>query len=108
LNLNLQSRIHRLQPPFEAVFVKRDDELSSSISGSKIRKYASLILFLKSEGFTDVLLLGGFRSNHVIGCAQLLKENRLTPHVFFEEGFAGDLNSGNHLLSHLLFKPEEI
>ncbi len=38
----LQSRTHLLKN-FKNIYIKRDDELSFGISGSKIRKYASLI-----------------------------------------------------------------
>ena len=35
-------------------YVKRDDELGCGISGSKLRKYASLLPFLMNKGITDI------------------------------------------------------
>ncbi len=77
-----QTRIHALDnyfPPHpkRKVFIKRDDELSSSIIGSKLRKYSSLLPYLEKENFDEVLIIGGAHSNNVLSLSQVLKEKRL-------------------------------
>lgn len=80
----LHSRIHPLNHfPKEAKwFVKRDDELSFGISGSKYRKYASLIPYLKNHGYRTLHLVGSSHSNHLVGILQLLREEQITPVVY--------------------------
>lgn len=85
---SLHSRIHAL-PSLSTedrfVLLKRDDELSCSISGSKMRKYASLLPFLKSNQVQQCLLIGGAYSNNILGLSQLLIENRIKPILFLRK-----------------------
>lgn len=78
----LQSRIHRLRW-FDRLdmWVKRDDELSFGVSGTKLRKHASIIPALKQQGIEEVVVIGGANSNNVLSAAQTLTENniRITP-----------------------------
>jgi 1-aminocyclopropane-1-carboxylate deaminase/D-cysteine desulfhydrase-like pyridoxal-dependent ACC family enzyme len=79
-NFILHSRIHPLKryivaSPNRRVFLKRDDELSSGITGSKYRKFASLVPHLLQEKYDEVLLIGSSQSNNVVGLVQLLIEN---------------------------------
>jgi len=78
----LQSRVHRL-PWFgrSDIWVKRDDELSFGVSGTKLRKHASIIPFLKQQGIEEVVVIGGANSNNVLSAAQTLTENhiKITP-----------------------------
>lgn len=75
---NLSSRIHLSNSYFQHpnVYIKRDDELSSSIIGSKYRKYASLIPQLASSSKT-VIITGSEHSNNVLGLSQLLIEKNI-------------------------------
>ena len=78
----LQSRIHRLQWFGRSdIWVKRDDELSFGVSGTKLRKHASIIPALKQKGIEEVVVIGGANSNNVLSAAQTLKENniKMTP-----------------------------
>ena len=78
----LQSRIHRLRWfGCSDIWVKRDDELSFGVSGTKLRKHASVIPFLKQQGIEEVVVIGGANSNNVLSAAQTLKENniKITP-----------------------------
>ncbi len=78
----LQSRIHRLQWFGRSdIWVKRDDELSFGVSGTKLRKHASIIPFLKQQGIEEVVVIGGANSNNVLSAAQTLTENhiKITP-----------------------------
>ncbi|MBM4056222.1 MAG: hypothetical protein FJ264_16455, partial [Planctomycetes bacterium] len=78
----LQSRIHRLRWFGRSdIWVKRDDELSFGVSGTKLRKHASVIPALKQEVIEEVVVIGGAHSNNVLSAAQTLTENniRITP-----------------------------
>ncbi|KKO19493.1 MAG: pyridoxal-phosphate dependent enzyme [Candidatus Brocadia sp.] len=78
----LQSRIHRLRWFDRSdIWVKRDDELGLGVSGTKLRKHASIIPFLKQQGIEEVVVIGGAHSNNVLSAAQTLTENniRITP-----------------------------
>ncbi|OQZ02076.1 MAG: hypothetical protein B6D34_11850 [Candidatus Brocadia sp. UTAMX1] len=74
----LQSRMHRLRwfGRFD-IWVKRDDELSFGVSGTKLRKHASVIPFLKQQGIGEVVVIGGAHSNNVLSAAQTLTENNI-------------------------------
>jgi len=81
-SFNLQSRIHRLQWFGRSdIWVKRDDELSFGVSGTKLRKHASIIPVLKQEEIGEVVVIGGANSNNVLSAAQTLTENgiKITP-----------------------------
>ncbi len=82
------SRVHRLKT-LDA-YVKRDDELGFGISGSKIRKYRSLIPELRK--FSEVFVIGGPNSNHVAGIVQLLIENGISYRLFLREGYGSGIN----------------
>jgi 1-aminocyclopropane-1-carboxylate deaminase len=81
--------------------VKRDDELGFGISGSKWRKYISLIPYLLNNNYKETVVIGSAYSNHVLGISQLLIENKIKPTLFL----LGDPNcrrQGNLLLTSLL------
>ena len=78
----LQSRIHRLRWFGRSdIWVKRDDELNFGVSGTKLRKHASIIPSLKQQGIEEVVVIGGAHSNNVLSAAQTLTENniKITP-----------------------------
>ena len=75
---NLHSRIHRLRWFGRSdIWVKRDDELSFGVSGTKLRKHASIIPSLKEKGIEEVVVIGGANSNNVLSAAQTLTENNI-------------------------------
>ncbi len=81
-SFNLQSRIHKLRWFNRSdIWVKRDDELSFGVSGTKLRKHASIIPVLKLRGIEEVVVIGGSNSNNVLSAAQTLTENniKITP-----------------------------
>src|SRR5437016_4466946 len=107
---SLHSRVHPLRSySFDEakVFVKRDDELGFGISGSKMRKYSSLIPFLIAHKFQEVVLIGGAYSNNVLGLVQLLIENGIKATLFLREDVGDDLK-GNRLLLSLLVDEQTI
>lgn len=106
-NFHLKSRMHRLHHfPTENLYVKRDDELSFGISGSKLRKYASLIPFLKKQNYRQIILTGNIYSNHVLGFSQIAIEHQL-PFITYLKGDPEQLK-GNAFYTRLLLSSKEI
>lgn len=98
----LHSRVHKMQKsPF---YVKRDDELG--LLGSKMRKYASILPFLRKEKKT-IALIGSAYSNHILSFVQLLKQEGI-PYLLFLEKPKTSKIEGNYFLLSLLIKEEEI
>jgi 1-aminocyclopropane-1-carboxylate deaminase/D-cysteine desulfhydrase-like pyridoxal-dependent ACC family enzyme len=85
-------------------YVKRDDELGFSISGSKLRKYASILPALKKEKKT-VALVGSFSSNHILSFVQLLKQEGIPYQLFLEKTHG---KKGNAFFLSLLLQENEV
>lgn len=106
----LHSRVHPLRSflfPHTTCYVKRDDELGFGISGSKIRKYRSLIPFFLNTGIQEVVVIGSAYSNHVLSIIQLLIENGLSSTLFLR-GQPTRSKIGNSLLISLFVSPNSI
>ena len=101
------SRAHLLNTFPPNVYVKRDDELSFGVTGSKMRKYLSLVPSLKSSGVKQVVLIGGASSNNIVGLSQLLIEEGLQP-VLFLCGHRPERPTGNLLIVQSLVDPQHI
>ncbi|WP_186645611.1 1-aminocyclopropane-1-carboxylate deaminase [Fluviispira vulneris] len=104
------SRIHKLrsiQNKENGIFVKREDELGFGVSGTKIRKYLSLIPNLMNKNFQEVIVWGGAFSNNVLSAVQLLIESGIKPIVFFDTKNKHQL-IGNYLLSSLFLEKNSI
>ena len=103
------SRVHRL-PALEhrQVFVKREDELSCGISGSKLRKYASLLPFIMGQGISEVALIGGPHSNNLVGLLQIFKERGIDPWLFVREAGDAELKGNALIINMLLARPEQL
>lgn len=100
------SRIHPLNS-LKPCYVKRDDELGFGISGSKIRKYRSLIPFLLNHAYDEVVVIGSLYSNNVLSVTQLLIESKIKFTLYLR----GDPNrqlQGNALLLSLMTSFENI
>ncbi len=109
-SFNLHTRIHPLQSIKHIngkLFIKREDELSSGISGSKYRKYASLIPFLLKENFDEVVIIGGSNSNNVIAAMQLFRENKIPFSLLLLENHSSS-PKGNELWMKMLLGNEKI
>ncbi|MDQ8185126.1 pyridoxal-phosphate dependent enzyme [Pelagicoccus sp. SDUM812002] len=108
-NLSRPTRIHRV-PSIEAekLWIKREDELSSGISGSKLRKYSSLIPHLIKERVETVGMIGGPNSNNLVGLAQILRENGIKPIAFVRQAADKQIRGNALLLDMLLDKSELI
>jgi 1-aminocyclopropane-1-carboxylate deaminase/D-cysteine desulfhydrase-like pyridoxal-dependent ACC family enzyme len=106
-DFNLRSRIHPLKTyirPYKdsvRVYIKREDELSSGITGSKLRKFASLIAFFREDPPDEILLIGSAQSNNIPGILQLLNENGFRSRLMLLESNEKDLK-GNLLWMQLL------
>lgn len=104
------SRVHVLKTfngPLATSQVKRDDELGFGISGSKWRKYISLIPHLLNKHYQEAVVIGSSYSNHVLGISQLLIENRIKPTLFLL-GDRSRKRQGNLLLTSLLVPESQI
>lgn len=106
----MNSRVHRLNTfdfPDITCYVKRDDELSFGVSGTKLRKYTSLIPFLIEQKIKEVVIAGGSHSNHILSLAQLLREKKFKITLFFGGNRPSRL-TGNLLLTSLIIPSEDI
>ena len=104
------SRIHPLKTFGDSqtpCYVKREDELGFGISGSKIRKYSSLIHLLQKNGIKEAILIGGPYSNNIVGLTQLMIENSIQPTLFLH-GDSGTKKIGNFLLTSLMVSNDSI
>lgn len=105
-----QSRVHKLSSfgtNNQQIFVKREDESGFGISGAKKRKYASLLPYLLSNPIQKVILIGGSRSNNIVGLLQLLIERGIDYELFLKEEHKKELTA-NRLLLELLADPKQI
>lgn len=105
-----QARLHSidtLNTSTAACFVLRDDELGFGISGSKRRKYASLLPYIKRNQFEKVILIGSAFSNHIVSFAQCLIENRYEPVLFLLKRHDIQIK-GNQLLIKLLVSDDQV
>ncbi len=96
------TRIHETNQFFadNAVWIKREDELSSGISGSKYRKYASLIPYI-ARNFDEMWITGSSQSNNVLGLLQMAVEKRIPYRLYLLQDHDQTLQ-GNYLWLTLL------
>jgi 1-aminocyclopropane-1-carboxylate deaminase len=107
---NLSSRVHKLNCfPNKGVdcYVKRDDELGCGISGSKMRKYASLIPFLVQKGVGHLIIIAGPQSNNLLAALQMAREFKFKVTAFLIKPRNLEVQ-GNFKLSLLFLKEQEI
>lgn len=101
------SRIHPLRSLQSHCFVKREDELGFGISGTKIRKYLSLLPAMMQDKPAEAVLIGSAYSNHVLSFSQLLRENEIEP-ILFLIGDSDCKMQGNLLFSSLIVDQKNI
>ncbi|EHL32341.1 1-aminocyclopropane-1-carboxylate deaminase/D-cysteine desulfhydrase [Legionella drancourtii] len=107
---NLSSRVHQLNHfPNQDVtcYAKRDDELGCGISGSKLRKYSSLMPFLLEQGIQHLIIIGGPQSNNLLAALQLAREFNFKVTAFLIKPWKLELQ-GNFKLSSLFLAEHEI
>lgn len=107
---NLSSRIHKLNHfPDDGVncYVKRDDELGCGISGSKLRKYTSLIPFFLEKEMGHLIIIAGPQSNNLLAALQIARELKLKVTAFLIRPRSIEIK-GNFKLSLLFLNEEEI
>lgn len=88
-------------------YVKREDELGFGISGTKLRKYLSLLPFILKERPEHAIVVGSAHSSHVLSFSQLLIEHGISP-IYFLLGSADTPLQGNFLFSSLFAQKEKI
>ncbi|MBA2652645.1 MAG: 1-aminocyclopropane-1-carboxylate deaminase [Tatlockia sp.] len=107
---NLSSRIHKLNHfPNQGVrcYAKRDDELGCGISGSKLRKYASLVPYLLNKGIRHLIIIGGPQSNNLLAALQMAREFQFDLTAFLIKPRTEKIQ-GNFKLSRLFLSDQEI
>ncbi len=103
------TRIHKSNRFFgdQQVWIKREDELSGGIMGSKYRKYAGLIPYFLEGGYDALWITGSDQSNNVLGLLQMANEFQIPYRLFLLKGNDQSL-VGNRLWISLLANPEQI
>lgn len=107
---SLKSRVHSLSHfPKHGVncYIKRDDELSCGISGSKLRKYASISAHLVAEKIKRLIIIAGPQSNNLLAALQVARENQLNVTVFLLKP-NNEMIQGNFKLSLLFLNESDI
>lgn len=107
---NLSSRVHKLNHfPADGVscYVKRDDELGCGISGSKMRKYSSLMPCLVNMGIRHLLIIAGPQSNNLLAALQMAREFQLEITAFLIKPWNLEIQ-GNFKLSSLFLNEDEV
>jgi 1-aminocyclopropane-1-carboxylate deaminase/D-cysteine desulfhydrase-like pyridoxal-dependent ACC family enzyme len=110
MNFMPHSRIHLIKSiskPGAQIYIKRDDELGFGITGTKLRKYQSLLYYIKNQGIKHAVLIGGAYSNNIVSLSQLLIEQGVVTHLFLR-GDRVPAYKGNFLLTSLLIPSERI
>jgi 1-aminocyclopropane-1-carboxylate deaminase/D-cysteine desulfhydrase-like pyridoxal-dependent ACC family enzyme len=102
--LTRTSLLHRLNVE---LYIKREDEIGGLGGGTKFRKYASLLPWLKANQFTCALLIGGAYSNHLSALVPLLIEAQIEP-IVFVRGEASLKLKGNFLLLRTFLPSQNI
>lgn len=107
---NLCSRVHKLNHfPAKGVrcFIKRDDELGSGISGTKLRKYSSIIPHLRKNQIKRLIIIAGPQSNNLLAAVQIARELQLEITAFLIKPWKMP-DKGNYWLSRLFLSDDEI
>lgn len=102
----IPQRIHSLRT-IQNTWVLREDESGFGMSGSKRRKMASIIPWLKEEGVKQLAIIGGANSNHVVTAIQACREWGIHSAAFLLAGREGP-KKGNAFLTDLLLAEEDI
>jgi 1-aminocyclopropane-1-carboxylate deaminase/D-cysteine desulfhydrase-like pyridoxal-dependent ACC family enzyme len=107
---NLTSRVHKLNH-FSAhnagCYVKRDDELSCGISGTKLRKYSSIIPFLIEKQIKHLIIIAGPQSNNLLAALQIARELNFKVTAFLLKP-KSTIIQGNFKLSLLFLNSTDI
>ena len=101
-----RSRVQKICYKGKTMFIKRDDELSFGISGSKYRKFLSLIPYIKNNDFSHVVTEGSEYSNNILGLAQTFREFDISFTFVLKKGH--NPRSTNKLLLNLITREEEM
>lgn len=89
------------------IYVKREDELAVNVSGTKLRKYLSLLPDLELNGTRHVILTGSAHSNNVLDLARLLKQRGYQITALLKAP-GNPVPKGNFLLLNMLLEPASI
>lgn len=106
LDVPLTSRTQIINTGSKSIAIKRDDELSFGVSGSKYRKFASLIPYLLKNNIDFLIAEGSEYSNNIVGLAQFLKEFGIEFKFILKKGRSESAVNGKIL--RLLTSPKDL
>ena len=84
------------------MYVKRDDQTGSEISGNKIRKLEFVLKDAIDKGCDMVITCGGLQSNHARSTAAAAVRLGLSPVLLLKTSGALPVPDGNYLINQLL------
>ena len=100
------TRLHQANAYFpEDCWIKREDEHSGGIIGTKYRKFTGLVAYWRRAGIRHLLIWGSASSNNVMGLVQLANEEGLTYTLCLLANQHPPAFTGNHLWLQLLARP---
>lgn len=102
LTAYMQSRVHSLHSFTGNSYIKRDDELSFSMTGTKYRKYPSLLRYLKKGKYKKIGVIGSLNSNNILSLSQVLIENNFSFQLYLLKPNKNTISSSNAFLLKLL------
>ena len=88
LDFSLSSRVSKIIFEGKQIGIKRDDELSCGVSGSKYRKFSSIIPYIKSREFSHIVTEGSEFSNNIAGMCQLFNEYQIKYTLILKKGYS--------------------
>lgn len=84
------------------IYVKRDDQTGSEISGNKVRKNEFLLKEAMDSGCSVLITCGGVQSNHARSTAALAVKLGFEAHLVLKSDTACVASEGNYFLNQLL------
>lgn len=102
-SFNLSSRAHLfpiLNTSQTTFYIKREDEIGGLASGTKLRKYASLLPYIEKNQLRPVLSWGSAYSNHLLALSSFLKQKKIPFHFFILEASGEEV--GNALFLKMI------
>jgi D-cysteine desulfhydrase len=104
---NLPTKIEKLerlsrQLGGPEIYIKRDDQTGTEISGNKIRKNEFLVREAIDTGCNTLITCGGIQSNHARSTAALAAKLGLGSHLVLRSDTGAEDNDGNYFIDQLL------
>ena len=103
---NIPTRIDKMQPLSEElgknIYIKRDDQTGSEVSGNKIRKLEFIFKDVLAQGCDTVITCGGIQSNHARATAATAVKLGLSSVLVLKISEDVPAPDGNYFINKLL------